>query len=232
MCKQSILIVVLTLICSWAAGQYTVSLSIQKYPALKNEDKLLRNLDNPQKTINALLKTQLASYPVPGIFGTYAGYALFSNLDGRLIFSRRHQKSVIDLVITPDIEPIIMLGTTVHHWELTKGLSVAFYHLERIQDSDTQHYLWKVEQADVPADGIIPLTALVIFAKPDHIYVPTGVYLTRGGQNLILPTIYARKGIDISTHALQTLTIKHFFEPVHSTIKANGSKAFINQYNE
>ena len=72
-----------------------------------------------------------------------------------------------------------------------------------------------MKQVQLPDDSqITPLNSIVIIAKPKHVYVAQGVTLAQESANLILPTMYIKKGISINRNALYMLNLAPFFRPV------------------
>ncbi len=193
-----------------------ISFFIRSYPqAHITAQKITRTGKIARHTIEGI-----ADYQIPaGIFSTYAGYLNISDLDGQIVFPRKHAKPVIQLIVTTRITPILMFGKTIHHWELVPGVPVQMYTFERNFDEKTKTFYWDVQLAKLPEDNIIPLSSLVIFAKPRYFYIPTGITITDDSPNFILPTIYARKGIKITNNALYVFNLSHFFEQVYYRYK-------------
>ncbi len=188
--------------------------SFRRYPALEerlNIEKLHATLQNPQKMIRKVLRTYLPSYSVADIFASYGGYLGISDDTGSIIFPHRHQDAATNLLITLHAEPIIMLGKTVHHWEIPATSKTAMYRMTRSQDNETGLYVWTVAETDLPADRRIPLDTVIIFAKPKDVYMPIGVSITNKNPQLVLPEVYVRTSINSPPYALQLLSVKHFF---------------------
>jgi hypothetical protein len=123
------------------------------------------------------------------------------------------QKEDLTLIITERIEPVLMLGNTIHHWTLL-SIPTAIYSVARKQDTRTKLFYWDVKPANKPENNIIPLTSIVLFAKPKNIIVPTGITITNDSQQLILPTLYATKNINDIAPALSVLKVRQFFGPI------------------
>ena len=193
-----------------------ISLFIRPYPqAHITAQKIKKTGKIARHTIEGI-----ADYQIPaGIFSTYAGYLNISDLDGQIVFPRKHTKPIIQLIITTRITPILMFEKTIHHWELVPGVPAQMYTFKRTFDEETKTFYWEVEPTKLPEDNIIPLSALIIFAKPRYFYIPTGITITDDSPNLILPTIYARKGIKITNNALYVFNLSHFFGQVYYRYK-------------
>ena len=185
-----------------------ISLFVRPYPnahitaqKIKKVGKIARHM------IEGIADYQITA----GIFSTYAGYLNISDIDGQIIFPRKHANPIIQLVITTRITPVLMFEKTIHHWELVPGIPTQMYTFERKFDKETKTFYWDVQPAEPPENNIVPLSALVIFAKPRYFYIPTGITITDDNPNFILPSIYARKGIKITANALYVFNLSHFF---------------------
>ena len=196
------------------------------------------NLNKPQtlahsKTIiSNILQETLKSHPVSSLCATYAGYVTFSSHDGQLVFPRKQQKESFNVVITPLIKPIIMLGATVHHFELIPNMPASAYTVERKQDHDTGLYYWDVKETAVPKNHILTLNSIILFAQPCDIYIPSGITLTDATPQLLLPDIYVRNSFNVTSNALHVLTINHFFEQLHRVYKKGSESSWAWQFAE
>jgi hypothetical protein len=157
--------------------------------------------------VHGILRKPMTS----GIFSTYAGYLNVSDSNGQTAFPRKHSKPLIYLIITTQLTPIIMTGNTIHHWELETGTPAVMYKVERKYDKNSSLFYWQVDEVALPKNNIIPHEGLVIFAKPQHVYVPTGATPTYDTPNLVLPDIYIKQGIKILASTLYVLNIKELF---------------------
>jgi len=199
---------------SWADP--IISLFIRPYP---NAHITTQKIGKVGKIARYMIEG-IADYQIPaGIFSTYAGYLNISDINGQIIFPRKHANPIIKLVITTRITPILMFEKTIHHWELVPGISTQMYTFEQKFDKETKTFYWDVQSAELPENNIIPLSTLVIFAKPRYFYIPTGITITEDNSNFILPSIYARKGIKITANALYVFNLSHFFGQLHYRYK-------------
>jgi hypothetical protein len=185
-----------------------ISLFIRPYP---QPSIVAEKIKKPGKIARHTVEG-LANYQVPsGIFASYAGYLTISDFDGQIIFPRKHEQSKIQVIITPEIKPILMLEKTIHHWELIPGVPAKMYTFEQKFNEETNLDYWDVQSAMLPENNIIPLSSLIIFAKPRYFFVPLGITTTNDTPNLVLPPIYAKKGIKITKNALYVFNLSHFF---------------------
>lgn len=210
---------------------HVITFFIQSVPFSSGADetKFNKTVTTPGK---AACKIACSVVPSPnhGIFAAYGGYLVISDFNGQVTFPRMQQKTNFLLIVTEKIVPIMMLGNTVHHWE-TLGSNNAFYSIEREQDPKTQLYYWSVTAAQPPEKNIIPLTSIVIFAKPKNIIVPLGITVTNDNPQLILPTLYATNDTNNVIPALSALTIRQFFGSLSTTNKKENDMYYSTQIN-
>jgi|GEM_PF-568366 len=185
----------------------------------KKKDKLEHPSYPHMQKIKQLLDPDISN----GIFATYHGYLTLSAPDGQISFPNHidwndNKPPKLSLVITTRITPIMMLGNTIHHWELEEKTPAALYMFERTKDANSDIYYWNVTEEKIPEDLQI-YDAIVIFAKPDVIYVPTGVVLAENSPNLHLPDVYVKPEINKISNALYVLYLRHFFGPIRRSIK-------------
>lgn len=151
-----------------------------------------------------------------GIFMTYAGMLHASDWNGAVSFTRGQEKETLYLIVTPRITPILMNQATIHHWEIDPNITTAVFKVSRHKDSESEAFYWLTESVEkLPSGNIVPLESIVIFAKPEYIYIPTGITLTQKTSNFVLPDIYVKQGARVYGITLYVLTIKHFFKSAY-----------------
>lgn len=184
-------------------------------------EKLKKKLQTPRGVAKLALRPLFEGTGplVGGICSTYAGYFAFSDVNGQTIFPREHSEPLLYIVITRGVDPVVMLGYTVHHLEIQKDVPAVMYKLERKQDEETELYYWEIEQEDLPEDNVIPLDAITIFAKPHYFEIPTGVIPTEKSANLELPDIYVKPGLKKVLENLYSLNLMHYFSRVRLYMK-------------
>ncbi len=206
---------------SQLSAQNRIIFFLRSYPLLAehvDEHQLMK--ESSTHAIRQILRTPLHSHPVGGVFATYAGFVEASSpYDGGIIFPRKHVKPSFYYIITKQIEPIIMLGRTVHHWDLLPQAAAKVYHIERQQDNETKLFYWQVTQASL-TDNIIPTNAIVLFANPHDVHVPEGITLTTNDPQLELPDIYINEDYDPIRAAFRLLQVNHFFRLIRPTYKS------------
>lgn len=187
----------------------TITLRIRSYPTTEN---IIKNLKKPGIIAHHTLQS-IHHGPITGIFATYAGYLEASNSDGFITFPRKNTVPKLNILITPQITPIVMFEQTIQNWQIIPGIPARWYSIERVTDTETSLLYWQIQEAPTPSDLFIPLDTIVIIAEPQNIYFPVGITLTDGGPNLVLPSIYTRPELHIIENSLYILQLAHFFRP-------------------
>ena len=188
-------------------------------------DKMIQK---PGKVASTILKT-LNTNTNEGIFATYYGYLSLSGMNGQITFPRSQKKTQLKLLITEYIEPVMMLNNTIHHWKIQEKIPAALYSLELLKPDSSDAKggpYWKVESEKLPENMLIDANVITIFSQPKYIEVKTGIIPVRKGDtsyeakayegnSLVLPPIWAKKGIEKIKPALSLLKTRQFFEPLH-----------------
>jgi len=210
--------VVLTLFClaiTSIQGQspHMLVCTLKKYPCLPTASAKKKKQFNAAHTAR---QTQ-------GIYASYFGYLNASNAVGQIVFPRKHHDTSFTLVVTDKIEPIFMLENTISTWRVPEKSSCAYYTVERKKDVKTDVYFWDVQKTTVPKDRIIPLDAITFIAKPEELYIPTGITPTSNNPQLALPEIFVKESIRLSDNALSVLSYRQFFESLNQSTKTEGA---------
>lgn len=200
--------------CPFLQSNPVITFFLQPYPLETDYQDLATTLQHPGKVAKQTIYGARNGL-VEGILASYRGFLEVSDEQGQISFPRIHEKPGLPILFTHKITPIMMLGNTIHHWELEDDAPAVQYYAERFQDPTTKQYLWNVKQVDLPKNRRVGLDALIIFIKPKNIYVPEGVSLTSNTPNLILPPIYVKKGAKRTAETLYLLNLKHLFGPIH-----------------
>jgi hypothetical protein len=158
-----------------------------------------------------------------GIYGSYFGYLCASNNAGQIIFPRKHNDSSFKLVIAEKIEPLFMLENTINTWAIPEKTAYAYYTIERKKDDKTNLYFWDVKKEELPKDRALPLNVITLLAKPEELYVPTGITITTNTAQITLPTIFVKSSIQLASNALAIVPIRQFFESVSRSSKTMGA---------
>jgi len=216
--KKSVYLPIMSFACLIAPpvilGEPVITFFLQPYPIESGYEDIATTLQRPGKIAKQALYGARNGH-VDGIFASYRGFLEVSDELGQISFPREHEKPGLPILFTDKITPIMMAGNTVHHWELVQDTPAVQYYAERIQDDTTKQYLWNVKQISLPENNRVALDTLIIFVKPKNVSIPEGVSLTSSSPNLILPTIYIKKGAKRTDKTLYLLNLKHLFSPIH-----------------
>lgn len=157
---------------------------------------------------------------VTGIFATYAGYLAVSDEIGQISFPLLHTKPTVHVLVTNRLTPIMMLGNTLHHWELDKDVPAAMYAFDKEFDQESQLYYWNVHVVTIPETGHIPVDTVVLLAKPQYIFISMGITpIEQITPHYVLPNIYIKKGINIAGNALYMLNLNNFYAPIKDKLQ-------------
>lgn len=194
------------------ATHYTINMFIREYP----DEKQQKNLSQitPQFLPKQLMRSTFYQPVNCGIYGLYNGYLSRSNELGLLSFPRKVQREQFILVVTNQLKPTFLLDNTINQWQIVDPTQTAMFQVKKHKDPETKVRYWKVLKVNLPKNNYVPIHSIVIIAKPKNIYVPLGVTPTTKFPNLVLPSIYAKRGLDRINNALFILNIKQFFAPV------------------
>ena len=203
------LFLVLLLISSTTEAIHVVSLTFKPYPVLPKQ--AINNFSHHLIKGTHLHSEQHESKLVSGIFTTYAGYISVSDYTGRVIFPRMQESNHLHLIVTKHIVPIMMIGNTIHHWEFDKSQSAKIIRAEQKYDPETKFTYWNLQESSIPDDNIVPRDSITIFARPEYIYIPLGITITKPSRHLILPDIYVKPNINKVGEALYLLNLNPFF---------------------
>jgi hypothetical protein len=195
-------------------GEPVITFFLSPYPLPEVYNDIAATLNKPGSVAKQSLFGS-RNGRTSGIWATYYGYLEVSNDFGQISFPRRTEKPILNFLFTNKIKPIMMMGNTVHHWELEKDAPAIQYRAERIQDPTTKHYLWDVKQIALPKNNRVELNTVVVFVKPKNVYVPEGASLASDNPNLIMPPIYVKKGAKWVSETFYLLNLKHLFGPIH-----------------
>lgn len=169
--------------------------------------------------------------PVSGFFAMYAGMLAMSDNTGAISFLRRHAQPIVYVAITQNVEPVMRMENTVHHWRFVPDTAVAFYKLEAVLDKEGNRLVWNIQEMSIPNLYIIPAEAIVLFGDPAYFYFDTKErHAMYSESNIFLPPLYVKKGTNAVQSSLHLLSIRHFFGPLKPVVNQNGrSYRLINQ---
>jgi hypothetical protein len=183
---------------------------------LTDAEKIHKKLARPEKVAKYTARGILQPSMVEGILATYGGYVTSSDYNGELSFPRKHTKNSVEIVITPEIVPVPLFENTILNWRRVPGLPAAMYECEQLYNEQKDQYNWQTREIPLSENMTIPLSAVVIIAKPKNMRMETSATPTHASGNFVLPNVYVKKGINITDNCLYLLTIRHFFKPVQT----------------
>ena len=185
------------------------------------QKKITLKLKNPLKIQKILFQQKFnpKNMPHQGINITYAGTTKIPDENGQITFSKKHSSDEILIIVTEQIDPIIIRGNTVEYFIRNSTKPINYYKINRYFNQENYLYYWKTEKIAPPLNKKIPLSAFVIFAKPKTIYLPQEQTIAMKGSNLLLPVIYTKKQNNFDLNSLLFLKIKQFFAPEKTIIK-------------
>lgn len=217
-------ICIITCFCAFQKiqGNQVISFFMRSYYTAfsnENEPKLYHRLKRPGK-IGLHTLEKITDYQIiKGIAATYSGYLDISDQQGQITFPRKHIAPFVYLLITPQIEPVIMFANTIHHWIMKPEIPIALYKIEYIAGTVAQPPVWRTTTQEIPNDHIIPVETITLLTEPSNIYVDLKDHPTNDTQNLILPDIYVKKGLHVVNDALFLITISHLLRPIRNVYK-------------
>lgn len=215
------LLVILLSVDHLLIGQNIITFFIRPY---HTQDELKKEaffaaLQAPGQLAREMLRNLIEVGTYQGVLASYMGYLATSTYTGQITFPRRHPQPEVKLLVTPMVEPVMMIGNTVHHLSILSSLPAKLYRIERKQDPETKIFYWDTEDVELPENRRITLDTIIIFAKPDTIIVPTGITPTVDSITLMLPDMYATEELSRVIDALRMLNIRHFFGPIRFNYK-------------
>lgn len=180
----------------------------------RSSKKFVSNLSHPGKIARNKARFDIENglgSIISGILCSYAGFITASDTSGTVTFPRLQTSSELYVLVTTRISPIPQTQNTISHWELEEGSPVKVYLFNHTESP----FLWNVSEVSYTTTflrgKVIPLNTIIIFDNPKNIYIPTKKIRSFEGPNLILPSVYVRKGISNVQNALYVLNIKHLF---------------------
>jgi len=174
-------------------------------------------LPDEQEMQKALQEGAIRDNKQEGVCAAYHGYTTFSNHRGKMSFPRKHSQEDIFLIITRGITPVFSHDETIQYLQITRAKETRMYYLKRVKDTEKNTAHWNVSELSVEERQSIPPSGLIIFARPEHVIVPTGTFDTIPGGTLLLPEIYIKQSMPNSVNSLAFLRINRYFAPVRRT---------------
>lgn len=180
------------------------------------------NFNNVFKWHQALMQTYFEPHTDPqGVYVLYGGFVDVLDFNHQVRFPRLTQEDEVVLIITRKIHPIILRGNTVEFFVRDSTQAIAYYKFKRHFDQTNSMYYWNVEKLAIPENPNtpIPASAMIIFAHPNHIFVPLEDTIAVPGGNLVLPALYATEKLKKDYNALTFLDVSPYFDPIKYVTK-------------
>ncbi len=189
------------------------------FKSIEDQQKIAHKLKKPGKLAHHTINGIANHIPIAGIYATYSGYITISDENGEIRFPRKHRDNSANIIVTQSIEPIPLFENTIQQWNLIPQEAAEMYGLVEVYDDKTKEYSWQTHRMNIPHDNKIPSSAIIILAKPKNIVIPSETVKTVKSANLMLPPVYVKKGINIMSQGVHTLTIRYLFRPVEQKIQ-------------
>lgn len=201
----------------------------EEFPVtIETSKKLLKDFSHPKKFAYHQLNA-FSSNKIKGIIVLYAGYFQVSNAIGQVSFARKQVKPILQLLVTEKVEPVILYANTVAHWHLAADTPASLYTIAFINDDKIGSSFFEISCASLADAAHIKSDTMIILANPKNIIVPLGITLANQDANLILPSIYVKKGINKFKNSLYFLTISPFFRHQDILYQKKDNRVFSNQ---
>jgi len=212
-----------------------ITFFIRPYPEVKKSQsnskskldtkKYSKKLKQPDYVYRKISKASYnARHEIPGVMSLYAGQAELSGPQGQITFPRQQQTPNMYILISNGIKPAYMIAPgTVHNWMLDNHHPAEMYFMQLKHDPTTTLYYYETTKVDLPQDNNIPLNTIIFIADPKNMYVPLGATIVDYSPNIILPTIYIKRGFCFVYNSLYTLAINQYFEPTKTSSKQEGA---------
>lgn len=167
-----------------------------------------------------------------GVYVLYAGYVDLIDFNRQvrfpLIGTGTASPDEFTLIVTRKLKPYLANedGTTVKFFTRDPKYAIAYYAIKRNFDKKNNIHTWNITKIETPKDKQIPVGAIIIFAEPSHIIVPTEPVVAVAGPNVVLPTVYATKDLTKDYNAITFLKISKYFDPIHEITKIAPPKRY------
>lgn len=180
-------------------------------------ERFVLSPDDISRVAFRIAKRNLQLPGISGIYGIYHGFSAISNTNGRISFPYFDEGDELIVVVTYKVSPVVILGNTVDHVELSPDEPSAWYSLTRERVGNDAY--WDVRMIEPPTSGRIPHNALVIAAKPKQVYFKTARFRAPITAQMVLPPLYVSPRITLGLNALQVVKFNKFYRPTQQLLK-------------
>ena len=207
-----------------------ITMFLQKYPYFKPKiyssgdvEKYSKKLRQPGYIYKKITNFNISN-GISGITCFYAGFTSMSDHNGQITFPRVQQTPNMHLLVTTTITPgYIIAPTTINNWMTEQKPKAKMYSIQLKHDQKSTLLYYQTQEIPLPKDDIIPLKAnggtIILIADPDYVFVPIGATIVDYSPNIILPTIYLKKGFCFLYNSLYSLAIKQYFDSTKIKVK-------------
>lgn len=196
-------------------SEQLIAVFLRPYPRLDPDQKvtkIMKSVRHAGKFSRMQVKQLLGlKKMVAGVFATYAGFLSVSNTDGEIAFPRKHTDPQLYILVTEELVPIVRSGNTLSHWELNEDRPAVMYQITKTKDENGPLEYYETAASSLPANNVVPLESIVIFANPRYVYIPLGVTPSTESPHLVLPDIYINHRINLTSPALHVLNVMHYY---------------------
>ncbi len=221
---KQILLFSLVLLCGgshWLVGQvspYVISFFVKPLPIAPTAalEKALKGKDAEKSSLSSVNKVFNVSFLHMGMYAMYTGSVTHSGPDGQILFERRSPDPKLTVLITSAIKPIPinpLSQKTLYGFLVKEGDHAQQYLFERLQDPETENYLWQVTSVPLDRNQRISYDTIILYADPRNVIVPLGSTATKLSENFLLPDFYVTQQYNSALNALNFLKIRHYFAP-------------------
>lgn len=231
--KFTILSMTILLSVQLCAIDAIITLFVQKYPYFKNSknnsnskskfdsQKYSKKLKQPDYVYRKITSNHHHAYnEIPGVMCLYQGRVALSTPQGQITFPRLQQSPNMHILISKGIKPAyIVAPATIYEWMLDNKHPAEMYLMELKHDPKTTLSYYETSKVNLPSDNFIPKNTLIFISDPENMYVPLGATVVDYSPNIILPTIYIKRGFCFIYNSLYTLAIKQYFQETQTSVK-------------
>lgn len=202
------------------------------------ENHIKKIAENPDKAHKYAIKRELwDSHIYSGVYALLHGDLTYSDLNGQIIFHREGILDTINILVTPDIRPVLVNPknkATISGFIITPNANFRIFRYVRKIDNDGKNF-WSVteftDQVDPQKINKIDRNTIVLAANPDGVNIPTGNFPAIGGENFILPDIVMLPNFKKAVSAFKIFKRRQYFNPEKLTYKYPADNVYEYQLN-
>lgn len=124
----------------------------------------------------------------------YRGFYRYSDTSGRVVFPRFDLRDEYTMIVTTDIEPVVLAGAIPDHFIVGYESPYAVYVARAVyfeDEKNNQKMVWRVwPEENVLQQNKIPFDAMIVFGDPSGFLFSEDEIVTQKSLNIILPPLY------------------------------------------